>query len=742
MKTHSVKSLSVIVAALSSIVILIVLMAQAASPIAHASPASYMVDRIDDVIASTCSAGANDCSLRGAIIAANANAGSTVVVPTGTYVLTITQSGGDDTTTGDLNMTANMIISGAGASNTIIQGRPGWSDRIFDVAAISLMLRGVTVRNGYTDGQGAGIRNIYGWLDLNDVKVLSNTSRMAGAGIYQYGGVLTLTGSSIAYNRVISTGYQGGGLFADNRARLLLTNTLVATNVADYGGGLAIYGSTSSIINSRLSANHAISGVGGAIMNWVGATTTLTNAVLANNSAGLDGGGLANAGWARIVDSWIVSNSAVRQGGGIDAGTIMTIENSRIELNSSDNGGGLHVENSTRLFMTHTVIMGNQASTYGGGLSNDSQTTILYDTQVLSNVSASQGGGLFNYGGTLTVTTSELAWNYSGGEGGAIDTALNSRLVLSASSITSNTAVYNAGGLMLNHARADVYNSAFISNAAIYSPSGNGGAIFNHVSWLAMTSTRILSNSAFHSGGAILNNGGSTTTLVLSQLSYNFAKNGGAISSGGPLKIELSTLSDNFAAVQSGAIEDYASLTLINSTISRNRAQNFAGGLNIGISYADQAAVLQNVTIVGNRADISQTGSGFGGGIYQYNIGVLSMTNTLLAGNFGYKGKPSDCYGAVVSLGYNLIQTTTGCVLTGTLTGVITNTDPLIGPLQNNGGSTWTYALLNGSPAIDVGDPANCLPTDQRGVARPIGLRCDIGAFEAPRWVFLPIVLK
>ena len=58
------------------------------------------------------------------------------------------------------------------------------------------------------------------------------------------------------------------------------------------------------------------------------------------------------------------------------------------------------------------------------------------------------------------------------------------------------------------------------------------------------------------------------------------------------------------------------------------------------------------------------------------------------------------------------------------------NADPLLGPLQNNGGPTDTQALGAGSPAIDAGDPATCSATDQRGVARPQRARCDIGAFE------------
>jgi hypothetical protein len=62
--------------------------------------------------------------------------------------------------------------------------------------------------------------------------------------------------------------------------------------------------------------------------------------------------------------------------------------------------------------------------------------------------------------------------------------------------------------------------------------------------------------------------------------------------------------------------------------------------------------------------------------------------------------------------------------------GSLNNTDPMLGPLTNNGGPTLTMALLPGSPAIDAGDSSAAPATDQRGFPRPAGLASDIGAFE------------
>ena len=68
--------------------------------------------------------------------------------------------------------------------------------------------------------------------------------------------------------------------------------------------------------------------------------------------------------------------------------------------------------------------------------------------------------------------------------------------------------------------------------------------------------------------------------------------------------------------------------------------------------------------------------------------------------------------------------------------------DPLLAPLADNGGATFTHTLLSGSPAIDAADSAACLATDQRGVARPQNNECDIGAFEASNLIFLPIIFN
>lgn len=158
-----------------------------------------------------------------------------------------------------------------------------------------------------------------------------------------------------------------------------------------------------------------------------------------------------------------------------------------------------------------------------------------------------------------------------------------------------------------------------------------------------------------------------------------------------------------------GAIEvEDGSLTVLNSTFSGNRA-NYGGGIFGRFS-----------TMTVNNATFNENLAVQGGGIYNY--GTLNLSNTILANTPG----ATDCRSgfALASDVNNLIENNNGCGVP------ISNADPILGPLQDNGGNTLTYAPLSGSPAIDAGDNGTCLATDQRGIVRPQGANCDIGAYE------------
>ncbi len=201
-----------------------------------------------------------------------------------------------------------------------------------------------------------------------------------------------------------------------------------------------------------------------------------------------------------------------------------------------------------------------------------------------------------------------------------------------------------------------------------------------------------------------------------------------------PTTIANSVIYDNTSDSNGGGLYHLLSLlTVINSTISGNSADSHGGGIILSSGEMQ----LYNVTIANNTADADGNGTGEGGGIY-INSGSFTAQNSIIADNVDNSGTGTlhnDCSGILVSAGYNLIETTTGCTITGDTTGNRLNQLPFLGPLQNNGGSTQTHALLVGSPAVNAGNPAGCLDqnsvlltTDQRGYVR--NGTCDMGAYE------------
>jgi predicted outer membrane repeat protein len=234
-------------------------------------------------------------------------------------------------------------------------------------------------------------------------------------------------------------------------------------------------------------------------------------------------------------------------------------------------------------------------------------------------------------------------------------------------------------------------------------------------------------------GGAASNEG--QLTFNQSTVDANEANGAGAIfNEHGLLVIEDSTFSNNIAGVGNGGAiyNEDGVVTSDNSTFARNLADDEGGAF-----YQDGGStILKNSTVGRNSA-------GVGGGGIRNTGGTVTLENSMVAATVA----GGDCSGAIASGDYNL-DSDNSCNLIAP--GDVPNSDPLLGPLQDNGGDTFTLALQDGSPAIDAGSCPGTL-ADQRGFWRPVDRPgivnvedgCDIGAFEVQvNVVYFPVVSR
>lgn len=335
---------------------------------------------------------------------------------------------------------------------------------------------------------------------------------------------------------------------------------------------------------------------------------------------------------------------------------------------------------------------GNRVLEVGAGV-----TAVIGNLEVTKGV-AETGGGLSNHG-TTTVSDCSFAINSTG---------------LGAS------AGGNQGGAIYNNGNLTVSNCNFAGNIALGTDvalSGIGGAIEN-VGTALVERSSFVSNQAYFYGGAIDNTGMLTvigSTFSDSAFSSgNKSKEGGAIYNVGTLVVDSSTFTGNLAN-RGGAIRNFAgSATLTNSTLVKNTASSGGGAI------WNQASM----SIVGST--IAENSSPAGAAIFNYESVVIRRS--LFAFN--------DCFpmqGSITSEGDNLLFGAAACVQASEALNDRLNVDPLLLALADNGGPTMTRMPAPGSPAIDEVRVTTCTGFDQRGISRPQGSRCDIGAVEVEK---------
>jgi fibronectin-binding autotransporter adhesin len=705
-------------------------------------------------------------SLRDAI--ATANNGDSIVFGAGV-------SGFITLTSGHLAVNSDVTISGPGASVLTIDGHQ--AGRIFFITSgRAVTISGLTMANGNVTGApagqneggaiyndratltlnncvisgnaaqfGAGIRNNGGTLRVNNCTLSGNLAVVGGGGIYSTGdnstgASLTLNSSTISGN---SAPFFGGGIYNKGDggpAVIQMANCTVSGNTAQLGGGVdttSNAGSAALGVNScTFSGNSASGGNGGAIVSGTNNGTSqvsLRNTIL---KAGSSGTNLFTQSSGTIFSQGY--NLSSDNGSGFLTGTGDQI-NTDPQLGPLQNNGG---PTFTHALLSNSPAINAGTPTFDPNWANP---PLVYDQRgpgfprvaksrvdigafeyplLVTNTSDSGPGSLrqalldasnvdtvfFAAGltGTITLTTGELL--------------LNKDLTISGPG--ANVLRVNGNNVTrIFHVTAG--HNITISGLTIRDGSVNnvGAAIYNEQSSVTVDSCALNNNAnGAGLGGAVFSvstsQGSAAMTITNSILSGNSASQGGAIAN---------------EAAQSGTS---AALTLINSTLSNNSANSNGGGIyNEGFDGTASVTVV-NCTFTGN-ADSSG-----GGSVYNAKSSTggasVSLYNTILkAGAPG--GNIFNFGGTITSLGYNISSDNGSGFLTGT--GDQINTDPQLGPLQDNGGPTLTYGLLSASPAINAGDP-NFNPSafnppllyDQRGPGfwRVAKNRVDIGAFESP----------
>lgn len=400
------------------------------------SAATLDVDRVDDEpTATACTAAPDDCSLRGAIIAANVAVGTdTIVLSAATYDLTVAGEHEDLSATGDLDITDDIIIQGAGSDLTIIDG--GGLDRVLHVPAfyITLEIADLTIRNGRAEsnGGGGGLRGNHIALTMTNVVVKENeahnegTYTGAGGGLYLQNGSASLTNCTICDNFSEESG--GGGILANNLTTFTVEQSTICRN--DGGGILVIYG-VATITDTVFDGNIATTTYGGAglMLNRAG-TVVVTRCDFVNNRAAFGAGVytlLSNS--VEIIDSTIDANGGTdgdpntpyktHQGGGIYVREgPLTITASTISANEAYDGGGIFMtEGSPAITVLNSTISNNSADHSGGGVFVEVGDATFNNSTVTGNSANGiegyngDGGGIHNQGGAVTIRNTILAGN-------------------------------------------------------------------------------------------------------------------------------------------------------------------------------------------------------------------------------------------------------------------------------------------------------------------------------------------
>ncbi len=660
--------------------------------------------------------------------------------------------------TTETSATSRVTIEPYGTTTPVLDGADNGTVLTVN-SGVYLDVSSVTIQNS-NGAFGGGIDNS-GTLTVTD-STLSGNIADYGGGIFDHpGGMVTVTDSTLSGNSAPDA--QGGGIF-NQEGTVNVTDSTLSGNSATYGDGGGIFNLSGSlnVIDSTLSGNS--SGTGGGIFNG-GGTVTVTDSTLSGNSAGAAGGGINNDAGSVNVGATIVASSTSGSdcagdtgndegynidddgscGFGTAPGSVSNSNTLDASLGSLQNNGGPtntilptstspaadQIPTGTNLNGVSVCPRTDQTGTSGPVAPQTDCTIGAVEARTVFYASAPSALGLGTCADAADACTLPTALSEvdAGGTIELITSATDNAIgdVTTGTAYPGNLTVATAD----TSATSPVTIEPYGTNTPILDGADNGTVLtVNSGVYLDVSSVTIQNGQSFHNfegyaaGGGIFNDG--TVTVTDSTLSGDSAQDfGGGIFNDGTVTVTDSTLSGDIAGSYGGGIDNDGTATVTDSTLSGDSAEDFGGGIE-----NDGTATVTDSTLSGDSA------YDYGAGIDNYN-GTATVGATIVADSTA----GGDCYGTITDEGYNIADDSScGFTATGSVNSS-TTLDASLGSLQNNGGPTDTIAPSSSSPAAGViPDPitVNGVPvcgtgaTDQRGYSRPLAgsTKCTIGAVE------------
>lgn len=491
---------------------------------------------------------------------------------------------------------------------------------------------------------------------------------------------------------------------------------------------------------------------GGSIVVWGTGQLDVQGTTIVNSASSAWGGAIANEGGIVRVQDSIISNSSAKWGGAYNGanGYDIFINTTVTDATSTDGGGGVRLWNTLDSSFTDSTISGHFTGGAGGGIENLGGQVTIRGSYIEGNSATQWGGGIKNSNngdrvGTIRIESSRIAGNVSAINGGGIES--NGALILGETLVSGNTAVW-------------------------------GGGILNWGGQMALAGSSVRDNSATLGGGIYANGGG--LTVANSLIADNDATEGGGLylmeiagaNTDNWARITASDITGNQAAAGGGILAARAYVTVSqteiagNSTVAVYLWQTTSGG---SYMVVDQSSIHDNA----------------GGGFYNGESSTLTIGNSTISQNgewgvwagqnsiqtlLGFSTVRGNAAGQIRRTGGQLVleaaaidrgtTATANCVSDAGLSApqgggswandnscgatVSVSSDLDLGPLAMNGGSTSSHEPQPGSALIDATD-CGINTIDQRGVARPQGEACDVGAVEfdpSGGQIFVPVIVR